>query len=401
MGKKNGFWLSNYNGEPEVVKELAGLPKRVTIYDTTLRDGEQTVGVSMDIDEKVAIAQALAKAGVERIEGGFASSNPSDKLALTRILREVKGADIWGFARCNVEDVKDCLETGVKSLVCEILTSPHKMQAWNVTEEIVLKRIRDSITFAKKEGLYTAFFAVDASRAKPKFLKQVYQCAVNECGADEVVVVDTLGVATPEAMYYLTKQVKSWVNVPVAVHCHNDFGMATACTIAALKAGADSAHVTVNGLGEKTGNCDLAELAIALHGLYGVETNLKLEELCSLSKLVQEITKIPVAVQKPVVGDLIFARESGLVVAQMLAYPPSVEGYDPEIIGREREIVLGKKSGKKSIEYMLGQIGVTLEPEKIDELLAKVKQMGSDKKGSVNLNEFRDLVKECKFQEKY
>jgi isopropylmalate/homocitrate/citramalate synthase len=392
MEDRKDFWLSDFNTLPDVTRELTGLPPKVKIYDTTLRDGEQTVGISMDVDEKVAIANALARAGVDRIEAGFASSSASDKLAITKIVQQVKGAEIWGFARCNVNDIKDCVETGVKSLVCEIATSPYKMQAWSLSEEVILKRIRDSIKFAKQQGLYTAFFAVDATRAKLDFLKRVYQCAVNECGADEVVVVDTLGVATPEAMFYLTKQVKSWVNVPVAVHCHNDFGLATACTLAALKAGAECAHVTVNGLGEKTGNADIAELAIALYGLYGVETNLKLGELCSLSKLVQDITKVPVSPQKPMVGDMAFKRESGLVVAQLLSYPPSVEGYAPEVVGREREIVLGKKSGKKSIEYALERVGITLSPEKADELLAQVKQLGTDKKAAVAWDEFRKLA---------
>ncbi len=397
MNKSENFWLSRYNEEAEVARQYADMPQKIKVYDTTLRDGEQVVGVSISIDDKLAIAQALADAGVDRIEAGFASSSPQDKAAVAKIKQTVKNADIWGFARCNVNDVKDCLDTGVRSLVCEILTSPHKMRAWNLGEDTIVQRIRDSLSFAKKEGLYVAFFAVDATRAEPAFLERVYRVAVEECGADEIVVVDTLGVATPEAMYYLTKKVKSWVNVPTAVHCHNDFGLGTACTIAALKAGADSAHVTVNGLGEKTGNADLAELAIALHGLYGVETNLRLERLRGLSKLVEEITRIRVSPQKPVVGDLAFARESGLVVAQLLSYPPSVEGYDPLVVGREREIALGKKSGKKSIEYALEQIGVAMpDSEKVDLLLAEVKRLGGEKKGRVDLEEFKLIVKNMK-----
>jgi isopropylmalate/homocitrate/citramalate synthase len=390
---KELFWLSNYNKSPEVLKELNGLPERIKIYDTTLRDGEQVVGLSLDVDEKVKIAQALAEAGVDRIEAGFASSSPGDKMAVAKIRQEVRGADIWGFARCNPNDVKDVLETGVRSLVCEIATSPHKMKAWSLDQATILKRIRESISFAKKEGLYVAYFAVDATRADPDFLRQCYQCAVEECGADEIVVVDTLGVATPEAMYHLTKKVKTWVKVPVAVHCHNDFGLSVACTIAALKAGADSAHVTVNGLGEKTGNCDIAELAIALHGLYDIQTNLKLEKLYGLSKLVERITKIPVSYQKPVVGELSFARESGLVVAQMLSYAPSVEGYDPMAVGREREVVLGKKSGTKSIEYALDQIGIdNMSAETVAELLVLVKQEGMSRKGPVPLEDFKKLA---------
>ena len=391
MGKE-GFWLSYYNEVPDVKKESAGMKKKIKIYDTTLRDGEQSIGVSLNAQNKLEIARRLAKAGVDRIEAGFPVSNEEDKRAVANIVKEVKGAEIWGFGRCNINDIKINLETGIKHIVCEILTSPEKMKAWNLSEEVILQRVRDAISFAKQENLYTAFFAVDATRASPEFLKKVYETAVKDCCADEVVVVDTLGAASPEAMGYLTKLVKSWVDVPVAVHCHNDFGLALACTVASLKEGADSVHVTVNGLGEKTGNTDIAEVAIALHGLYGVETNLKLDELYGLSKLVEKITKIPVSPMKPVVGDKVFTRESGLVVAQMLAYPPSVEGYAPEVVGRQREVALGKKSGKKSIEYALEQINMQLSDEKADILLEEVKQRSIEINDSITIEEFRSMA---------
>ncbi|NLX87053.1 MAG: homoaconitate hydratase [Clostridiales bacterium] len=390
MGRE-GFWLSNYNEMPEVKEQLKGM-KKIKVYDTTLRDGEQSIGVSINAEDKLRIAKALAEAGVDRIEAGFAASSEEDRTAVASIVKEVNDAEIWGFGRCVVNDVKIIAETGVKHTVLETYTSPYKMKAWNASEDVVLKRIRDAVSAAKQENLYTAFFAVDATRSEPEFLKKAYQTAVKECGADEIVLVDTLGVATPEAMAYLTKLAKSWVDVPVAVHCHNDFGLALACTLACLKEGADCAHVTVNGLGEKSGNADIAELAIALHGLYGIETNLKLDKLYDLSKLVEEISGVPVSPMRPVVGDMVFTRESGLVVAQMLAYPPSVEGYAPEVVGRKRDVSLGKKSGKKSIEYALGQVGVELPEDKIDTLLNEVKVLSTQKKGSVSLEEFKAMA---------
>lgn len=392
--KKEGFWTSNYNEIPNVQKELSKMKKKIKIYDTTLRDGEQSIGVSINAQEKLKIAKRLAAAGVDRIEAGFPASSEEDRIAVSNIVKEVKDAEIWGFGRCNVNDIKLTVETGAKYTVCEILTSPHKMKAWDLNEEIVLKRIRDAISYAKQENLYTAFFAVDATRANPEFLKKAYQTAVNDCGADEIVLVDTLGVATPETMAYLTKLVKSWVDVPVAIHCHNDFGLSLACTIACLKEGADCAHVTVNGLGEKSGNTDIAELAIALQGLYGVEMNLKLEELLETSKLVEEISGIPVSSMRPVVGDKVFTRESGLVVAQMLVYPPSVEGYAPEVVGRKREVSLGKKSGKKSIEYVLGQLNLEINDSKVDFLLDEVKKLSIEKGGTVSLEEFKTMALE-------
>lgn len=390
------WWLSPYNDIPEVKQQLGKLPKYVKFYDTTLRDGEQSIGVSMNREEKVQIAKALADAGVDRIEAGFPASTEEDKLAVTEIVHQVKNAEIWGFSRCNVNDLKICLETGVKHVVCEISVSPAKMRAWNLDEATVISRIRSAIKFAKEQGLYIAYFAVDASRAELKFLKQAYDCAVNECGADEVVLVDTLGVTSPEAMFYLTSQVKSWLKVPVAVHCHNDFGLASACSLAGLRAGADSVHVTVNGLGEKSGNADIADMAIALRGLYDVKTNIKLDHLYRLSQLVQKATGVPVSPLKSVVGETVFVKETGSVVAQVMVYPPSVEGYAPEVVGRQRTIYLSKKSGKKSIEYALEQIGITIDSKKMDELLAEVKKRGVQNKGVVPLAEFRELVERVK-----
>ena len=390
------WWLSPYNNNPEVTKELAKLPKQVKFYDTTLRDGEQSIGVSIAVEDKVRIAKALADAGLDRIEAGFPASSPDDKQAVMEIVKQVKGPEIWGFGRCNVNDVKTCIETGAKAMVCEISVSPAKLRAWELDEATVLTRLRNAIKFAKEQGLYCAFFAVDAFRAEPRFLKQAYQCAVNECGADEIVLVDTLGVATPEAVFYLTGQVKSWVKVPVAIHCHNDFGLATACSLAGLKAGADSVHVTVNGLGEKSGNADVADTALALMGLYGVKTNIKLDRLYPLSQMVAEITKVPVSPLKSVVGDTVFVKETGSVVAQLMVYPPSVEGYAPEVVGRQREVYLSKKSGKKSIEYVLNQIGATVPADKVDVLLAEVKKRGAQNRGIVTVGEFRKLVSAIK-----
>ncbi len=390
------WWLSPFNDVPEVKQQLSSLPKQIKVYDTTLRDGEQSIGVSMNRDEKLQIAKALADAGVDRIEAGFPASTEEDKLAVTEIVEQVKNAEIWGFSRCNVGDVRKCLETGVKHVVCEISVSPAKMRAWELDEATVLSRIQNSIKFAKEQGLYIAFFAVDASRAELRFLKQAYDCAVNGCGADEVVLVDTLGVASPEAMFYLTSQVKSWLKVPVMVHCHNDFGLASACSLAGLKAGAETVHVTVNGLGEKSGNADIAEMALALTGLYGVKTNVRLDRMYPLSQMVAKVTRVPVSPLKCVVGETAFAKETGSVVAQAMVYPPAVEGYAPEVVGRQRTVFLSKKSGKKSIEYALNQIGETVDSEKMDKLLADVKQRGVQNKGIVSIEEFRDLVAHIK-----
>jgi isopropylmalate/homocitrate/citramalate synthase len=267
------------------------------------------------------------------------------------------------------------------------------MKANNFTPEGVLGKVIDTLQYAKGRGLYTAFFAVDATRADLRFLESIYRKAVAEGKADEVVMVDTLGVATPETMFYLTRRLKEWVSVPVMTHCHNDFGMATACTLFSVKGGADCAHVTLNGLGEKTGNADLAETVIAAK-LYGIPLTIDMKKLYAAAKLVEEISKIPISPLRPVVGENVFKRESGVTAAQLISYPPAVEGYSPELLGREREVLLSKKSGKRSVEYKLERLHVSATSTQVDEVLKRVKELGVKKKGLVSDDELREIVRE-------
>jgi isopropylmalate/homocitrate/citramalate synthase len=384
------FWLSHFNLEPEVLGSDR-LPKKLKIYDTTLRDGEQTIGVSFDKNEKMEIAKALDAMGVERIEAGMPVVSKEDREAVELILKAGLKAEIWGVCRAVKGDIEACADVGVRNVVIEIATSPIKMKANNFTPEGVLAKVMDSLLYAKSRGLYTAYFAVDATRADLKFLETVYKRAVEEGGADEVVMVDTLGVATPETMFYLTKKLREWVKVPIMVHCHSDFGMATACTFSSVRAGADCAHVTINGLGEKTGNADLAETVFAAK-LYGIDTNIDMKKIYHTSKLVEKISKIPISPLKPVVGDFVFKRESGVTAAQVISYPPSVEPYSPELLGREREVLLSKKSGKRSVEYKLEKMNVRTTPEQVDEILSQVKNLGVQKKGILTEDEFRKIV---------
>jgi isopropylmalate/homocitrate/citramalate synthase len=328
---------------------------------------------------------------VERIEAGMPVVSAEDKQAVELIMQAGLKAEVWGFCRAIRGDIDGCLDVGVKHIVCEIATSDIKMKANNFTREKVLERVVDCLQYAKSHGLYTAYFAVDATRADMDFLKAVYTAAVKEGQADEVVVVDTLGVATPEAIYYLTKKVKEWVNVPVMAHCHNDFGMGTACTMSSVKAGAGYAHVTLNGLGEKTGNADIAEVALAAH-MYGMKVNIDMKKIFPASKLAERLTKIALSPLKPVTGEYVFMRESGVTAAQLIAYPPSVEGYAPDVVGRQRDVLLSKKSGKKSVAYKLEKFNIPATSEQVDEMLAKVKELGLKKKGLVSEDEFKEIA---------
>jgi isopropylmalate/homocitrate/citramalate synthase len=390
MKEEQYWWLSEFNQKPEVLGEHH-LPKRLKIYDTTLRDGEQTIGVSFDKNEKLEIARILDAMGVDRIEAGMPVVSNEDREAVEMILKAGLKAEIWGFSRAVIGDVEACADVGLKHVIIEIATSHYKMKANNFTPDGVLSKVMDSLQYAKRRGLHTAFFAVDATRADLKFLETIYKKAVDEGKADEVVMVDTLGVATPETMFYLTKKLREWVNVPIMTHCHSDFGMAAACSFASVKAGADCVHVTINGLGEKTGNADVAEIAIGAK-LYGIDIDIDLKKLYQAAKYVEKISKIPISPLKPVVGDYVFKRESGVTAAQVISFPPSVEPYSPELLGREREVLLSKKSGKRSVEYKLEKINVKATSEQTDEILKKVKELGIKKKGLVSEEEFKGIV---------
>jgi len=390
MDENQYLWVSDINREADVLGETH-FPPRLKFYDTTLRDGEQTIGVTWDKEEKLQIAKMLDELGIYRIEAGMPVVSKEDKEAVELILDANLKAEIWGFCRAVRGDIDACLDVGVKHIICEISTSPMKMKAYNFTPEQVLDKTLDCIQYAKSKGLYTAFFAVDATRADLGFLETIYTKAVEEGKADEVVVVDTLGVATPESMFYLTKKLREWVDVPIMTHCHNDFGMATACTLFSVKGGAYCAQITINGLGEKTGNADLAETAIAAK-LYGLKVDIDMKKLQKAARLLEKLTNIPISPLKPVVGENVFKRESGVAVAQLITYPPAVEGYSPEILGRDREILLSKKSGKTSVEYKLEQLKLEASAEQVDEILVAVKELGVKKKGHVNDDEFKVIV---------
>jgi isopropylmalate/homocitrate/citramalate synthase len=385
------WWVSPYNFTDDIRTSLS-LPRKVCLYDCTLRDGEQTPGVVFRKDEKVAIAKALDQVGVARIEAGMPIVSAEDREAVKEIAHLGLNAEVWGFSRCVKSDIDANADCGVDNIICEIATSEHKQRAYGFDKTEVIRRAVEAVAYAKERGLYTAFFAVDMTRSDLDYLRKIYTSVVNEAHADEVVAVDTLGVALPEAINFLTKRIKEWVDVPVHIHCHNDFGLATACTLAGLRAGAEFAHVSVNGLGEKTGNADLAEVALSLRLLYDVDAGIKLDGLCELSRRVEDISRVKVHPGKPVVGINVFRRESGLAVQQLVNYPPSVESYLPELVGGKREIVIGKKSGKHAIQYKLHEMGIGANDSQIETILRIVKAESEEIKGLVSEDRLKTIA---------
>ncbi len=289
-------------------------------------------------------------------------------------------------------DLEALVELGVSASVIESPISDLKLEAIGVSREKMLDRITGAMRFAADHGIHAAFFGVDSTRAKPDFYEQAYKSAV-DAGAKEVAVVDTLGIASPEAVAELVGRTVEWVgpDIPVHFHGHNDFGLATAAAVAAVRAGARWVHGTINGMGERAGNANLIEVALTLAALYGVESNLRLDRARGVSERVRELSGYALEPWKPVTGETLFRRESGAVASQFHD-PPSIEPYSSELVAAERGIVLGKKSGLDSIRIKAEELGLDLPQERQAEVLAQVKALGMRKRGLVSDEEFRKLA---------
>ena len=390
MTTNSKIWVSELNSRPEVREAF---PKAtIRFYDTTLRDGEQTVGVVFSPEQKLEIARHLDELGVSRIEAGFPRVSVEDAEAIQLIQKAGIKAELWGFSRAVKADVDELVRLGLRYSVIEAPTSDIKLKAYGITRDEVLRRIREAVAAARAADITVAFFAVDGSRTDLGFLKNVYLSAL-DAGARELVVVDTIGACSPEAAGYLTSQVCEWAgkDVPVHFHGHNDFGMATACAVAAVRGGASWIQGTINGMGERAGNADIAEIALALRCLYGVDVILDLEKVREISGVVQRAGGYTLEAWKPLVGQNLFMRESGAVASQF-HLPEAIEPYSAELVHADRRIVLGKKSGLDSIDLKCKELGITLRAEQRGPVLAAVKQAAVRKRGLVSDEEFRQIM---------
>ena len=366
------FWTGSVN-------DPYRLDARVGFYDTTLRDGEQTVGVVLDPEQKLEIARALDDLGVERIEAGFPRVSDEDRHAIELIRDAGLRAEIWGFSRAVQADVEALLELGLRASVVESPISDLKLVALGVSREEMLERIRRAVSFAAGRGVAVAYFGVDGTRADPEFFDAAYDAAV-DAGAREAVAE-------------LVGRTRDWVGAeaPVHFHGHNDFGVATAAALAAVRAGATWIHGTINGMGERAGNANLAEVALALRGLYGIETSLRLDRVRRVSARVREVSGYALEPWKPIVGENLFTRESGAVASQFHD-PPAIEPYSADLVGASRRIVLGKKSGLDSIRIKLAELGLDVPSEEHPRLLERVKELGARERRLVTDEEFRALA---------
>jgi D-citramalate synthase len=351
------------------------LSGKIRFLDTTLRDGEQTPGVSLDMDEKLAIARSLDALGVQVIEAGSAITSDGERKSMKAVADSGLNAEICSFVRTLTSDVDLALQCDVDSVHLVVPVSDlHIERKLKSDRTTVIRNAIDVTEYAKDHGLVVELSGEDASRADLDFLTSIYLAGV-EAGADRLCFCDTVGVLVPEATAAIFGKLSD-LGAPISIHCHNDFGMATANTIAALRSGASQAHVTVNGIGERAGNASLEEVVMTLESLYKIKTGIKCEDLYQLSRMVSRMTGIPVAPNKSLVGENAFTHEAGIHVHGLLADTSTYEPLHPEQVGRKRRIVLGKHAGRASVELALKEFGIGVTDDQLAQIVERVKELG-------------------------
>lgn len=351
----------------------------VTLFDTTLRDGEQTPGIALSMDDKVRLALALDELGVGIMEVGFAASGDAEKETIRKIVDLNTETTVCSLARCSHNDIDAVIDTGAKYVHTFLATSDiHLKYKLKMTREEVMAKAVDSVEYAKSHGMTVQFSCEDATRTDLEFLKAMH-IAVQDAGADAINIPDTVGVITPQAMTYLITELKKVTHVPMAVHCHNDLGLAVANSMAAVAAGAKQVHVCVNGLGERSGNAAMEEVAMNIFSNYGIEV-IDLSKIGPVSKTFSLATGYPIPANKPIVGRNAFAHESGIHVHGVLNNSSTYEAFLPELVGMDRNIVLGKHSGAHSIKDRFERLKIRFPEELMPELMASIKDLATEGK---------------------
>ena len=378
--------------------------EKVRIFDTTLRDGEQTPGVSITPEQKVQIAIKLDKLGIDTIEAGFPIVSNGEMQAIKRINKEGLNAEICGLARTINSDIDSALRCDLKYIHTFIATSDiHLKYKLKMTRDQVLEKAVSAVEYAKKHGMHVEFSAEDATRSDRFFLYNVFKAVAN-AGADRVDLPDTVGYATPQYITELVKEVKKSISIPISMHCHDDFGLAVANSIAGINAGASCAHVTINGLGERAGNASLEEFVMSLQCLYGKEHNIKTDLLYETSKFVSNTMGIIVQPNKAIIGENAFGHESGIHTHGILNNPLTYEPISPELVGRKRWLQAGKHAGAHGIRAMLEEFGISATDEQLKDIVDSQKNL-ADKGKSITtadlLSIAGNVIHDKKFEEKF
>jgi len=356
---------------------------KVRIFDTTLRDGEQSPGVALSPENKLNIAKKLDELGVDAIETGFPIISEGEQTAIKMITQANLSAELCGLARTNQRDIDAVVDCGLKYVHTFIATSDiHLQYKLHLSQDQALEKAVESVEYAKSRGLQVEFSAEDATRTDRGFLKKIFT-AVTKAGADRIDIPDTVGYSTPQYIAEITRDAIEATKLPISMHCHNDFGLAVANAISGIQAGAQCAHVTINGIGERAGNASLEELVMALQCLrfdQSWETNIKTELLYETSKYVSKLAGMPVQPNKAIIGENAFGHESGIHTHGVLSNPLTYEPISPEIVGRNRWLQVGKHAGAHGISAMLEEYGVQPDKDQVKQILEKVKSIGDQGK---------------------
>lgn len=405
MTLKDKPWIANNSFvSPWTYQALENmnLPEKVTIYDVTLRDGEQYPGLVFQKEDKIRIAEALDMLGVKRIEAGMPAVSDDDFEAVKEIARRVK-ANVVAFCRAMKSDVDLAMEAGVWGVIVEVPSNERLIkEGYKWEQRDVIEKAVTTCNYAKKHGLHTTFFLIDSSGSEPEWLKPIVQETVSLAEIDSIVAVDTFGRLNPAGTRLFVQRMKEWVDLPVEIHVHNDFGLAVANSLAAVEAGAEVVHTNLLGIGERSGGAATEEIAVALRFLYGLDPGLNLEKMVETTKVLQEISGIPVPGHKPVVGENSFSYEAG--IAAMFSYrlfknnfPLGVMPYMPEAVGNEFNIVLGKKAGQYNVLWYLEKTGRTATEEQLGQMVTRIKAEAIGKRGALSNQEIDKIYNDvCK-----
>ncbi len=347
---------------------------RLKLLDTTLRDGEQTPGVAFTPAQKIDLAKLLDAIGVDIIEAGIPAMGGEEMRTVSAILDLGLGAEVLTWNRLNLKDIQQSVDCGARHIhIAAPVSDLTIAKKINKTREWVIAEMQRAVAYCKDRDCSVSIGAEDASRADGNFLLRFYTLAARE-GAARLRYADTVGIQDPFTAYEAIKKIREQIDIELDYHGHNDFGMSTANAYAAFKAGADVISCTVNGLGERAGNTPLEEIVMAARHLAGAEVNIDTHRFPEISKRVADYSRRSVHPGKAIVGAGVHAHESGIHVDGLLKDERMYQPYDPKEVGRVREFVLGKSSGKKAIDHVYRMKGLTLSPHQVDAVLAKLKQ---------------------------
>ena len=366
------FKLSPFKLEDLSLVEAA-IQHDIRIDDTTLRDGEQTAGVVFANNEKKRIARLLDEIGVHQIEVGIPAMGGDEKKTICDIVKMGLRSSILAWNRAVTSDIQHSLDCGVDAVAISISASDihieHKLRK---DRQWVLESIKKSVDFAKEHNLYVSVNAEDASRADLEFLEE-FALVAKEHGADRLRFCDTLGILDPFRTYQIIRHLKERIDIEIEMHTHNDFGMATANTLAGAKAGASYINTTVVGLGERAGNAALEEVVMAMKHIGRLDLGIKTEKLRELSEYVAQASGRTIPLWKAIVGVNVFAHESGIHADGVLKNPLNYEAFSPEEVGLQRQLVIGKHSGRASILVKFREYGIELSEEEAEVILKHVR----------------------------